>query len=118
MVVDRTTEGALATFRREWTDVADRVQAIPRIVAERRTTPCRELWRGTLVVLWDGRVTTCCVDSEGVLQVGDARAERLSDVWNGDSMRRIRGRHAAGDFPALCATCGEYSHADVSKRFR
>jgi hypothetical protein len=118
MVVDRSTESALETFRREWTGVADRVQAIPRLVAERRTSPCRELWRGTLVVLWDGRVTTCCVDSEGVLQIGDARHEPLSVVWNGEAMRRIRTRHADGDFPALCAACGEYAHPDVSKRFR
>lgn len=118
MVVDGATEHALEGFRRDWTGVADRVQAIPRLVAERRTSACRELWRGTLVVLWDGRVTTCCVDSEGLLTVGDARTERLSEVWNGDAMRAIRTRHAAGDFPPLCASCGEYSHASVSKRFR
>lgn len=118
MVVDRTTEAALDGYRSTWKDAVDRVQAIPRIVAERRTHPCRELWRGTLVVLWDGRVTVCCVDSEGTLQVGDARTERLTDVWNGERMRAIRGRHAAGDFPSLCAMCGEYEHPTVSKRFR
>lgn len=118
MVVDRATEGALETYRHEWAPVADRVQAIPRIVAERRASPCRELWRGTLVVLWDGRVTVCCVDSEGLLRVGDARTERLTDVWNGAAMRAIRARHTTGDFPPLCANCGEYEHPDVSKRFR
>ena len=96
----------------------DRVQAIPRLVAERRTNACRELWRGTLVVLWDGRVTVCCVDSEGLLQVGDARSDRLTDVWNGEKMREIRRSHAAGEFPPLCAMCGEYGHDRVSKRFR
>ena len=118
MVVDRATEHALEGFRADWTGVVDRVQAIPRLVAERRTHPCRELGRGTLVVLWDGRVTVCCVDSEGMLQVGDARTERLADVWNGDPMRVLRQRHRAGDFPSLCAMCGEYGHASVSKRFR
>lgn len=118
MVVDHATEGALDTYFAEWKGIADRVQAIPRIVAERRAAPCRELWRGTLVVLWDGRVTTCCVDSEGLLTVGDAGTESLSEVWNGDAMRAIRRRHAGGDFPALCAMCGEYEHPTVSKRFR
>ena len=118
MVVDRATEHALEGYRADWSGVADRFQAIPRLVAERRTHPCRELWRGTLVVLWDGRVTVCCVDSEGVLQVGDARTEKLTDVWNGERMRALRGRHAALDFPSLCAMCGEYEHAAVSKRFR
>ena len=98
--------------------LADRVQAIPRLVAERRSTPCRELWRGTLVVLWDGRVTVCCVDSEGELQVGDARRDRLDDLWNGDAIRSLRRRHRDGAWPALCANCGEYAHPEVSKRFR
>ena len=118
MVVDAATEHALPTFRAEWHGVVDRVQAIPRLVAERRTLPCRELWRGSLVVLWDGRVTVCCVDSEGLLQVGDARRDRLLEVWNGEAIRRLRGSHAEGDFPPLCANCGEYEHASVSKRFR
>ena len=118
MVVDAATESALDTYFADWKGIADRVQAIPRLVAERRTTPCRELWRGTLVVLWDGRVTTCCVDSEGLLTVGDARTERLVDVFNGERMRAIRRAHADGRFPALCEMCGEYEHPAVSKRFR
>lgn len=118
MVVDAATEHALPSFLEQWAGAVDRVQAIPRLVAERRTTPCRELWRGTLVVLWDGRVTVCCVDSEGLLQVGDARSERLTDVWNGEKMQSIRARHAQGSFPPLCAMCGEYGHDRVSKRFR
>ncbi len=118
MVVDGATESALDTYFADWKGLADRVQAIPRMVAERRTTPCRELWRGTLVVLWDGRVTTCCVDSEGLLTVGDANSERLSDVWNGEGMRAIRRRHREMALPSLCSMCGEYEHPVVSKRFR
>ena len=118
MVVDGTTEAALAPYYAEWRGLVDRVQAIPRMAAERRTAPCRELWRGTLVVLWDGRVTVCCVDSEGMLAVGDARKEPLRDVWNGDAMRAIRDRHLRRDFPSLCAMCGEYEHPSVSKRFQ
>jgi MoaA/NifB/PqqE/SkfB family radical SAM enzyme len=118
MVVDAATEHALPAFLSEWKGVVDRVQAIPRLVAEKRTTPCRELWRGTLVVLWDGRVTVCCVDSEGLLEVGNATETPLSEVWNGERMRKIRRAHAGGDFPPLCAMCGEYAKEGVSKRFR
>ena len=118
MVVDQATEGALDTYFVDWKGIADRVQAIPRIVAERRASPCRELWRGTLVVLWDGRVTTCCVDSEGLLTVGDATTAPLSEIWNGEGMRGIRRAHTDGAFPSLCGMCGEYEHPTVSKRFR
>ena len=118
MVVDASTEHALPAFRAEWTDVVDRVQWIPRIMAERRTTACRELWRGSLVVLWDGRVTVCCVDSEGLLTVGDAREAPLSELWNGEKLRALRRSHAEGNFPSLCAMCGEFASESVSKRFR
>ncbi len=118
MVVDRATEDALDTYFADWKGIADRVQAIPRLVSERRTRPCRELWRGTLVVLWDGRVTVCCVDSEGQLEVGDANETALRDVWNGERMRAIRSAHAKRAFPSLCSLCGEYEHPTVSKRFR
>ena len=118
MVVDAATEHALPTFKAEWHGVVDRVQAIPRLVAEKRTMPCRELWRGSLVVLWDGRVTVCCVDSEGQLEVGDANAVPLSEVWNGERMREIRRSHAERRFPSLCSMCGEYAKEGVSKRFR
>jgi MoaA/NifB/PqqE/SkfB family radical SAM enzyme len=118
MVVDAATEHALEGFKRDWHGVVDRVQAIPRMVAERRTTPCRELWRGSLVVLWDGRVTVCCVDSEGLLEVGNANETPLGQVWNGERMREIRGAHREGRFPPLCAMCGEFEKPGVSKRFR
>ena len=118
MVVDEATEGALDGYFVEWRGIADRVQAIPRMMAERRTTPCRELWRGALIVLWDGRVTTCCVDSEGLLMLGNAHEESLIDVFNGERMQAIRSAHAKRHFPDLCATCGEYEHPSVSKRFR
>jgi radical SAM family protein/iron-sulfur cluster protein len=118
MVVDAATEAALPAFRAQWTGVADRVQAIPRLVAERRASPCRELWRGAMVVLWDGRVTACCVDSEGLLELGDANDASLAAIWNSERMQELRRRHARRDFPDLCAMCGEYAHEQVSKRFR
>lgn len=118
MVVDDATEHTLDDYFVEWRGLADRVQAIPRIVAEPRSAPCRELWRGTLVVLWDGRVTVCCVDSEGTLEVGDANETHLGEIWNGDAIRALRRRHLDRDFPSLCAMCGEYEHPSVSKRFR
>jgi MoaA/NifB/PqqE/SkfB family radical SAM enzyme len=118
MVVDASTEHALPAFRAEWTGVVDRVQSIPRIMAEKRTTACRELWRGTLVVLWDGRVTTCCVDSEGLLTIGDANETPLAELWNGDKIRDLRRSHVEGTFPGLCEMCGEYATDGVSKRFR
>jgi MoaA/NifB/PqqE/SkfB family radical SAM enzyme len=104
-------------FRRAWDGVADRVQVIPRFHDTRRVSKCREPWRGTLVVLWDGRVSVCCRDWEGEMIVGDATREPLSSIWNGEPLRAIRRAHVKGAFPALCARCGEYEAPGVDKRF-
>jgi MoaA/NifB/PqqE/SkfB family radical SAM enzyme len=117
MVVFRDTEPDLEAFRREWDGIADRVQAIPMFVEGKREVRCRELWRGSMVVLWDGRVTVCCADYDGDLVVGDARAERLTEIWDGPRLREIRRKHLQGAFPSICARCSEYRAPGVSSRF-
>jgi MoaA/NifB/PqqE/SkfB family radical SAM enzyme len=117
MVVDETTEAALDRYLEDWRGVVDRVQAIPKFTPAERTAPCRELWRGTIVVLWDGRVSVCCADSEGAAIIGDAREKPLQEIWNGPEMREFRRAHLEGRFPRICAFCGEFDSPRVSKRF-
>ncbi len=117
MVVDEATEGALDRYLAEWKGVVDRVQAIPKFVPQARTAPCRELWRGTAVVLWDGRVSVCCADSEGAAIIGDAYEKPLAEIWNGPEMREFRRAHVERKFPRICAFCGEFDSPRVSKRF-
>jgi len=117
MVVDEATEDALDRYLSDWKGVADRVQAIPKFTPKERTSPCRELWRGTTVVLWDGRVTVCCADSEGAAVVGNAWEKPLAEIWNGPEMREFRRAHVERRFPKICAFCGEYDSPRVSKRF-
>jgi MoaA/NifB/PqqE/SkfB family radical SAM enzyme len=117
MVVFEETERDLPAFRQAWEGIADRVQAIPMFVTGKRETSCREPWRGTMVVLWDGRVTVCCADYDGALVVGDAWEERLADLWNGPRMRALRAAHRRREFPEVCARCAEYASPNVSPRF-
>ena len=117
MVVDETTEAAMDRYSADWKGVADRVQAIPKFAPLERTTPCRELWRGTAVVLWDGRVSVCCADSEGAAIVGNAWERPLQEIWNGPEMREFRRAHVERRFPRICAFCGEFDNPRVSKRF-
>lgn len=118
MVVDETTAPGLDAFFAAWSPVVDRVQAIPRMVRETRRSPCREPWRGLLVVLADGRVTTCCADSEGTLALGDVHTEDPPTIFQGEAMRALRRDHARKCFPAACAECGEFRHPRVSPRFQ
>ncbi len=117
MVVAPETERAVAAFRREFEGTVDRVQTIPLLVRGERRTRCREPWRGGLVVLQDGRTTICCVDHDGELAVGDARTDRLEDLWNGPRMRALRRAHVTGDLPPLCAGCAEYPTDAAAPRF-
>ncbi len=121
MVVTPQTEHALPEFVRAWRPLVDRVQAIPLMTSAAadapRTAKCREPWRGLLVVLADGRVTTCCADSEGALALGDTRDATPAEIWNGDRMRALRRSHANGCLSATCAACTEHRHPTVSPRF-
>ena len=121
MVLDERTRSAIEHYRSSWRDLADRVQVIPKLVARPRprTRACREPWRGSLVLLVDGTVTTCCADSEGRLALGDATKESPSSIFAGERFRELRRLHACGEFPEICAQCGEYEGQDlgVSPRF-
>lgn len=118
MVVFEDTEPEVENFFKEWNGIADRVQAIPVFTQKQRLTACRELWRGVLVVLWDGRVTICCADYEGIMSCGDASRERLIDIWNGLKMKEIREEHKRRQFSGVCRMCGEYESTKVAKRFQ
>lgn len=118
MVVFEDTEPEVDRFFEEWSGIADRVQVIPVFTQKQRLTACRELWRGVLVVLWDGRVTICCADYEGVMSCGDAFKDRLIDIWNGPKMKEIRKGHRRRQFSGICGMCGEYESTKVNKRFQ
>ncbi len=117
MVVSQHTEGDVAGYRRKWEGLADRVQLIPVFANSKRSVRCRELWRGTLTVLADGKVVPCCADYDGVNVVGDARTQKLSVIWNSSAMRHLRKAHGRKRFQGICNTCGEFETPYVSKRF-
>jgi hypothetical protein len=117
MVVAPETEAAAETFARRYRGRVDRVQRIPLLTEGRRRTRCREPWRGGLVVLQDGRVTACCVDHDGELAVGDANRQSLTEIFNGEPMRRLRRAHVKGELPPICARCTEYPSDAAAPRF-
>jgi MoaA/NifB/PqqE/SkfB family radical SAM enzyme len=117
MVVFDLTEREIGRYCEEWKGIVDRIELNPRYTQQKRQTSCRELWRGSVVVLWDGRVSICCVDHEGSTIIGDARNEPLSAIWNGPRMQEIRRQHSGKKFPSVCEDCSEFVHEGVSQRF-
>lgn len=53
---------------------------------------CPVLWQ-RLVVGCDGRVLLCSNDELGKHILGDVRKQKLSEIWNGEAMRRARSIH-------------------------
>ncbi|MCB9899169.1 MAG: radical SAM protein [Planctomycetes bacterium] len=118
MVVDESSAHTMDALRAAVDGLCDRVQFIPRLVAGRRASACREPSRGVMVVLSDGRVTTCCADVRGELALG--RVDDTTDpvaLYRGDAYVALRRAHRAGAFPAVCARCDEACVPGVSKRF-
>jgi len=61
----------------------------------------------SMSVLWDGRVVTCCMDSNGVQVLGDLRTQTVQEVWNGPVLTGLRDsfrRLDYGKYP-VCLSC-------------
>ena len=61
----------------------------------------------TMSVLWDGRVVTCCMDSNGVQVVGDLNSQSIQEVWNGAVLSRVRDNFRKLDYRdyPVCLSC-------------
>jgi radical SAM protein with 4Fe4S-binding SPASM domain len=117
MVVDETNSGALDAFRERMLAICDRVQFIPRLTDGPRSSACREPSRGVMVVLSDGRITACCADVNGELDLGHVDDGTPEQIYQSAAWRRLRARHHQRDWPGPCARCDECEVPGVSKRF-
>jgi hypothetical protein len=61
----------------------------------------------SMSVLWDGRVVTCCMDSNGVQVLGDLNSQSVQDVWNGPVLSGVRNDFAKLDYSKypVCLSC-------------
>ncbi|MCH8157105.1 MAG: radical SAM protein [Nitrospinae bacterium] len=118
--VEEDTEQDANEYIAHWETIVDHVRLQPKLVRSPRTEVCPEPFGkdyGKLVVLWDGRVIPCCVDYNATLALGNAWEERVSDLWRGEEIERLRARHLTGDFPDTCAECNECESSKAGKRF-
>jgi len=117
MVVDEKTEPMMTEFKKIFNEVGDRLQFIPRFIKSKRVKPCRELWRGVLVVLSNGDVTICCADNTGKAVIGNVNDRPLTQMLNSTQMQKLRQSHKLRSFTGICKECGEYRSESVSPRF-
>lgn len=66
-----------------------------------------------------GRYKVCCVSAGSVMgeenSLGDC-SQPVSEVWNGEPLRRIRRQFLAGEVPAACRPCYELEACGITSR--
>jgi hypothetical protein len=60
-----------------------------------------------MTVLWDGRVSLCCMDGHGDVILGDLNHETIDEVYNGELAKHYRSKHRSGQQRdlKLCDVC-------------
>ncbi|MBU1173362.1 MAG: SPASM domain-containing protein [Proteobacteria bacterium] len=60
-----------------------------------------------IYVLWDGSVTTCCFDVNGVNTMGNVKEHTLREIWESDRYQTFRQLHCDGRFSEIpvCRDC-------------
>lgn len=104
----------IISFRDRWKVLVDEIHfqnahgwSQNRNYLVRDNFPCQRLWL-TFTVLWDGRVSLCCVDFDGKLILGDLTRESILEVWNNRRYEELRRAHLSLDkncLPAICSNC-------------
>jgi radical SAM protein with 4Fe4S-binding SPASM domain len=123
MIVRPETEQLVEQFKNDWANIAGIDQillndernwagAIERhgYYARRKGSvrfPCRYLWE-SLVVLWDGRVVSCCKDFDASNVIGDLNKQTLIQIWNSENIKSLRELHIHGEFSGFCKNCNEW----------
>ena len=122
----KETEGEIDSFKDFWSDrigSGDIIQVVDfndwagkvayrgigEVRQERERTPCRMLWKN-LSVYYDGQVSPCCYDAEGELIVGNVLEQNLKEIWNGSSLKKVRGIHLRHQFQniPICSRCNSW----------
>ena len=64
-----------------------------------------------MAIFWNGEVTHCCQDVNGILKIGDLSTQSLYSIWRGKIAERLRRMVRDGRYGKieLCANCNHNS---------
>ncbi len=106
-------------FRRKWRGLADLMyigfvhnwagavnRSYPEWHGTARREPCPPIFTH-MAVHWDGRVSLCPIDYEGVMIVGDIKESSIREVWHSQELQRIKQAQLDNKFDEipLCSRC-------------
>jgi len=110
---NETNQAKTAEFKSLWSPLIDprvgdclNVASLHNPLGKKIVSVCYFPWT-SMSVLWDGRVVTCCMDSNGVQVLGDLNSQSVQDVWNGPVLAGVRdsfGKRDYSRFP-VCLSC-------------
>jgi len=118
---NETNHARMAVFKSLWEPLLDRragdclnVSTLHNYGGGRAYNPmrgeiasvCYFPWT-SMSVLWDGRVVTCCMDSNGVQVLGDLNRQTVQEVWTGPVLAGVRKDFANLDYRKypVCTAC-------------
>ncbi|MEO8305565.1 MAG: radical SAM protein [Betaproteobacteria bacterium] len=75
-------------------------------VGKKIVSVCYFPWT-SMSVLWDGRVVTCCMDSNGLQVLGDLNSRTVEEVWTGPVVNGVRDdfKKLRYDAYPVCQSC-------------
>ncbi len=109
----------LNSFKNYWRNYADRIFFVHlanqggyikgitgKTIDPKLRQPCGTLWN-SIIVLWNGQVSACCVDFDGKMIMGNVYQTTLKEIWNGKKYLKYRKLHLEGKFHELspCDVC-------------
>lgn len=120
MAVIDQDEKEIREFIDYWTKIVDTVEIDPVLTETVRIQKPREFFDSevkadrlcsqmftNLAILWNGDITICCSDINGVNVVGNLKNSTIRQVWGGNEMRKLRIASLKKSFPekSLCYGC-------------
>jgi radical SAM protein with 4Fe4S-binding SPASM domain len=80
--------------------------------------PCPQLWQ-RLVVGWNGNIYMCCGDNVGLTVLGDAKKDKLHEIWHGEKLKKIRELQKNYEFGKIssCKACEFNKYPENKKRW-
>lgn len=113
MVLMEGNKDEFENYKNFWKDTVDTVgygiyvEPLPdESYPEYKGFVCAQLWQRMFVRV-DGQITVCCTDYTKQYVAGDAKKEKLYDIWHGEKYQFIRDKHKSGNYydVEMCRKC-------------
>jgi len=111
-------EDEIDDFVKKWRGVVDHVHPIGAIsksfrssgaagrIDKERTRTCKNLWE-RMTIYWNGDVTSCNSDVEGLHVYGNIKDDSIEKLWNNEKLNHIKALHKKNQMQSigLCKYC-------------